>query len=334
VWEGGVRGLAPWVPSAAAILAGLLAWPLQMRQVQRRYHRAESNLGVLDDVETELAFLVPDRATLDRFAALRHAGVCVLRPAAAPVLDMRDHYFDTPDAMLARHGAGLRIRTIARRAEPGVAEEGATLVTLKLPGGGGVRTEIERPWSTRHLRQVVQRLTELGIALPSVALEEPGAAADDAGDPDATLARLGLHAVQRRSTQRRVRDVILVGPDPHTIAELALDSVRYTFDGTAVVLHEIEVEVRGWASVATARAIGDRLRDAASGAMLRPWPWSKLHTGRVIEQLIRDRVLAAGPDGELGPAALDLLERALATAAAPGRALDPPDPSPARSERQ
>jgi hypothetical protein len=311
-WNDEARTLPPWLPLAAAFGAAVLSWLVQGREIRGLYRRADRPLDVLGNMETELAFLAVDGAALERLASIRRAGVCALVPHEESRSAMTDTYYDTFRNDLARVGAALRIRrvTVPTRSRVRAAlhipqrPRETTLLTVKGPGLAGTRMELEEEWSRRHLREALEAVGHLGVTLTNPQRR--------AGDPDEVLQRTGLRRIQKRIMKRVSRDVMLIAPDPHRIAELALDTVLYEIGGTTVVLHEVEIEVRGWASTATASAIAARLRSLEPRVTLRRWPYSKLHTGRVLEHLLKSELIRPDPNSELGIDDMDRLERALA----------------------
>jgi inorganic triphosphatase YgiF len=242
-------------------------------------------------LETEGALVVcADRPAevLAAIAALPAIGAWGLEPLAPQAID--DVYYDDGDHSLGRRRVALRIRRV----------DGEPVLTLKAPlwrdGGVATRLEIEEPWSAGALSRIAAPLGELTRVRTPV----PAAAAS----PEAALRALGLRPVQRRTTGRERRAVLARGGGT-IIAELALDSVSYDLPPGPLQLYEIEVEAR--TDDADVGPILDAL--AARFDALVPWRHGTLATGFAAERAMRDGALAPGA---LTPAALELLEQALA----------------------
>ena len=210
-----------------------------------------------------------------------------------------DIYFDTYTRELTANHWALRVR----------CAELATLLTLKGPSlptdwGGLERPEIEAAWSKEAVERVVAELARAGIA----ALQ---AAAFCKDDPVKILGSYGLEVIQRRELWRRTRRVLSESSGT-TVAELAIDRVRY--DGAfGEILHwEVELEALGDSeSTAMPEIIGALLHEF--GSALRPWPHSKLATGFVIEEGLKTDVLQQFmcSDNRLTPAGYDRLDEHL-----------------------
>ncbi|MBV9772437.1 MAG: CYTH domain-containing protein [Gemmatimonadetes bacterium] len=257
-----------------------------------------------DSREIEIALLIRSgrpREVADWVAALAAVGGYRLVPRASQAI--RDRYVDTPDRLLRRHRAGLRVREV----------DGRRLLTLKgerrrgAPGEPADRMEVELPWSAAALARVLEVLATLGVALPA-----PVAGVDD-GDPFAALAAIGLEVVQDRSNRRRVRDVVAREEDGGpALAELVVDSVRYAFHGREALHHEVEVEAKAHCDPALLREVAGALRERFPGELV-PWPHSKQATGAALEALLGgpEADSLTGPGGDLEPEAYDRIARFL-----------------------
>jgi hypothetical protein len=270
-----------------------------------------------EELEGTLAICGPGAARIaGEVAGLTALGGYRLR--ARPEATLGDSYWDLPGGALRALGCALRIRRTG----------GTTLLALKgptrpAPGGSGVvRRELEGPWSAALLGKVLAALREDGLALP-----DPGGA-ELMLAPDAVLARLGLLAVQERTTRRTPRDV-LAGEARSTevIAELAVDDTEFVLGGDAPVGQqgvrlrhcEIEVEAKALGGEAALRVLLEALL-RRYGTSLRPWDHGKLATGIALGALYRSGRLperAAG-EGTLDGAGYDLLAGAMGTS--PGSA--------------
>jgi len=108
-------------------------------------------------------------------------------------------------------------------------------------------------------------------------------------DPVKTLKNCGFEVIQRRELWRRSR-LVLSNSFGTTLAELSIDWVRYcgTFD--YIVHWEVELEaLLDSEPTAMAAIIGALLHQF--GPALRLWPYSKLATGLVIEELLEAGLL-------------------------------------------
>src|SRR5581483_1836210 len=195
--------------------------------------------------EREIALVVRSERpadVLERIAADRALGPYRLDPL--PEQAIEDVYLDTRDEALHALDLGLRRRRV----------DGETLLTVKgrTQGGprGPERVELEQPWSADALTE-----TLAAVGAPPL------------GESD-------LRPVQERETLRTRRAVV---DDARTLAELALDRVRFRSPAQAV-LYELEIEARHPAG--DPAALAELLR--AEHDELAPWPFSKLATGKAI----------------------------------------------------
>lgn len=212
---------------------------------------------------------------------------------------IRDVYFDREDRPLQAARIALRLRDL----------DGLILLTLKADSGssGGVtdRIEIEAPWSTHVLGQVVGELAERQVPIQAAGPEL-------AMEPVRVLAELGFEAIQERETRRSLRDVVRAGDE--TVAEMAIDLVSYPMPEATVRLHEIEVEAKGSGSAKDVEEIVARLTEMLLGEA-REWPYGKLATGMAIQSLLvrEDRADLVDPSGTLIAPAYQRIEALLAS---------------------
>jgi CYTH domain len=200
-----------------------------------------------------------------RLARLRTLAEFSLLPRATRAIE--DIYFDTADRSLQARLIALRVRRL----------DGTTLVTMKADShraaAGEDRLEIESPWSSSALDDVVSELRSRGAGVPG----SPGELGS--ADPTAVMASLGLERVQTRATTRTPRDVAVRGAGSEPVAELAIDAVTYRFGEGRVRLLEVEVEAKGAGDASAVARITARLRDEFP-SQLRPWPYGKLPPAR------------------------------------------------------
>lgn len=242
--------------------------------------------------EREITLVVVSETAADlarRIGALDRLGGHRLRPKTS--VRLRDTYLDTPGGDLAERGLALRVRRA----------DGRDLLTLKggsrsSEAGEADRLELEAPWSTEAVAEVVEALRERGVEPPGPDGREPPR---PEGDPVAALEARGWRVVQERATDRSRWDLLPAG-GPEPVAELAVDATRFPAGDEAVEHHELEVEAVGSGGVEVLREVAGDLRDRF-GSRLLPWDHSKLAIGRAVEDLAAAGELAGllGPDGEL-----------------------------------
>ncbi len=255
--------------------------------------------------EVEAAFVItaPDALMLagDVAALTAVPGYALI---AGPAQGIRDIHVDTADRALAARLVAVRVRTI----------DGVDWLTLKGPPrptawGAQERVEFEEPWSPDALLDVVGLLRQADVRLRAEPPTRPGPTT-----PESVLGTLGLVPIQRRETYRRPRRVVPLGdPRGAAPAEMDVDVVTYWFHRRDVRLCAVEVEVRcpdgHAASAAVTRYLLERYEP-----LIRPWPYGKLATGMVIEDLLArgalDQVLA--DDRMLRASGFDLIEARLA----------------------
>jgi hypothetical protein len=251
--------------------------------------------------EIEAALIVyadAPQAIERRLAGLQTLAEFSLLPRSTQTIE--DIYFDTTNRSLQARLIALRVRRL----------DGTTLVTMKADShrivAGEDRLEIEAPWSSRALQNVVSELRSRGVGVPA----SPGKLGPT--DPAAVMASLGLEQVQARITTRTPRDVVARGAQSEPLAELAIDAVTYRFGEERVRLLEVEVEAKGGGDASTVGRITARLLDEFP-AQLRPWPYGKLPTGHAIQDLLAHGQLdgLTGQDGTLRPAAYEQIAEVL-----------------------
>lgn len=245
--------------------------------------------------EIEATLLVQSEAPEDLTAEISQLEkIGSWRVQKQPSLAIHDRYFDTADARLQQQRLSLRFRQINHESK------------LTLKGGGEEtdwgalrRTEIESPWSLEALRNVLREIEGFESA-DITGLPE--------SDPVAALQKLGLKIIQERKTDRTVRNIL--GSHDTLLAELALDRVTYQFGQRQILHHEIEVEARG-GNVDAVRKIVESLK-SLDDMKLRPWAYSKLATGKAIEELISSQAFDLTGPG-LSPELYDKVEEYLKT---------------------
>lgn len=208
---------------------------------------------------------------------------------------LHDYYFDTPGGELGLRQWALRVRRIGRE----------HWITLKGPpssseSGLVERAEIEVRWSPDALPLLRHRLASIGIRLNPLLF--------DPLDPLGSLNKAGLKMAQRRDTRRQVRGVHL-GHHKPLLAELAIDEVTYRWPRGEVIHYEVEIEANSRDGIRAVEALAGHLVMRFKGS-LRKWAYSKLATGRAIEELLATGALAdmVNRSKALKPAAYDLID--------------------------
>ena len=257
---------------------------------------------VNQDIELETTLVICSAspyAVADEIAGLEALAGYGLR--AQDDVAIVDTHYDLPDGSLAAHGLSMRLRSM----------DDAFWLTLKGKGqavGGAVRRmELERPWGSDGLREVVEALLQEGIDVPlplDVSAEF---------NPDDIIEELGFEPVQSRQTERRGRDVL--SRDGDVIGELVIDMVTYQPGGQRVRHYEIEIEQKAEGVEGQVEEMVDELKFTWPDE-LRAWWSSKLRIGMGLETLASQQQL--GPliseSEDLLPQAYDELERVLGSA--------------------
>lgn len=219
---------------------------------------------------------------------------------AAQRKDIRDTYFDTPDRILLRKQANLRLRqtdsTILVSAKSGSKADRS---------GVSMRMEIELPWSADAVASINRRLD---LKLPALTKIE----GSGIGDPRQRLEAVGLQVLQERETRRDTREII-EGKNGSPIAELALDRVTYRFGKLEIPIFEIEVEAKSKTNSRTIKKIRKQIESINRNELLR-WKHGKFVTGRAIERLLLTEELEDLVDKEgLKPSALKKIDKLISS---------------------
>lgn len=90
--------------------------------------------------EIEAKFMIPDRATFDRFCQLQELADFLLEPAG--IKRIRDRYLDTEDRAILQAGYACRLRS--KDVSSAAAGRGAYLATLKGLGGADATSGIHQ----------------------------------------------------------------------------------------------------------------------------------------------------------------------------------------------
>ena len=252
------------------------------------------------EIEARLLVCGPRRAELfERIE--RNTEVGGLRVAPFERVQIEDMYFDADAGTLAAIDCALRIR----RQQRGGRE--STLLTFKGRATSGAshcveRLELEAPFSSRILADVMEELRARGVSLAD--------RVPQALDGRAALEELGFSPLQLRRTNRALA-LLYNGDDP--VAELTLDEVHYTLGDVCVLHREVELEACGTATAAQVLLLAEQLAGRYA-ADLTPWRWSKTALGRALESLQHAGHLEQLLEGEqLTAEGYARVERALGT---------------------
>ena len=218
---------------------------------------------------------------------------------AEPARILHDIYLDTPDHHLGSKRINLRVRGSGR----------SFWITMKVSPGlltmrRHERLEIEIPWSSESLSQIVGIVAGKGVRLIAPSSLDPTMSQVD------VMKRMGLQVLQDRKTERVPRNVLENDGQGEVLAELDIDSVLYHFPAREVRLFELELEAKSPKGRKILRDLNNKLlRDFAPE--LRPWRYGKLVTGEKIERLLRKGDLDNFIDGSrLKPEGYERVERA------------------------
>jgi inorganic triphosphatase YgiF len=212
---------------------------------------------------------------------------------------IHDTYYDTTENSLRQRKITLRTRRVGR----------TLLISSKsdirrISGNIVRRRERELPWAYDSVRLVAKNLKLNTPTMSSPRFQRVPASR--------TLEAMGLRVIQERRTQRVARDIVRRGTSPTlTLAELAIDSVTYTFDRISVGFSEIEIEAKAAGGLSTVREVANELLSKYQH-FLRPWSHGKFATGLAIRKLLKTKKLQQYlANGELNPSAFQLIDRTI-----------------------
>ncbi len=244
-----------------------------------------------DEVEGKLIVTGPDApATYEAIGGLD--AVAGLRVAHREVEQISDAYFDSPDHRLFAARLALRVRNL----------DGRELLTVKgetrVADGVMSRQELEVEWSPDGLDEVLETLSQSGVALDDIEAARSALTARNA------MQALGLVGGAPRENRRVALTLVR---DAAVVAEVAVDAVTLTAGEHRVRHYEVECESKGDGGAGVIRAVLADLQSRYDG--LRPWHVSKLDLAQSLEILADEEKLEALLDGErLLPAAYEAVE--------------------------
>lgn len=225
-------------------------------------------------IETESTLIVCSNEpgeVIARIAELRSIAEFDLVPQKTQVIE--DTYFDREDRALESKKLGLRTREANKQ----------RLITLKGPprlneANISQRLEIELRWSNESLQTVVGELINWGIEIEELSKDV------DFDQPERVVAKLGLEVIQRRENRRQIRNVVRSGHANDVLAELAIDSLAFNFNGQQVHHKEVEIEAKSDEGVNLIPGLTATLQGLFPSDLVA-WDYGKLSTGLVIEHL-------------------------------------------------
>jgi len=201
-------------------------------------------------------------------------------------IKINDTYFDKPNKILEKKKIGLRIRTI---------NEANPKLTLKIPEKSNnpdysERTETEKPWSRAALKEVISTLN-LYIDFSA---NKPDCDNNNYNyldnDPKSTLLNWGFKLIQNRETNRNIINA-MEKKSGKTGYEFAIDTTTYIINGHRIITTELEIELKNTTNDGKPHLtnFNDKLKN--HNELFQLWPYSKLVTGKAIEnRLVKDEL--------------------------------------------
>jgi hypothetical protein len=241
--------------------------------------------------EVEVAFLVLCRnqdkviSTLKRL--ILNEGYSVEQKGN---IGISDTYFDTQYRALENERIGLRVRISE--------EETGPKLTLKIPMKKGQqdyseRLEIEKPWSKSTLNEIMSIIK----SHVNVDYSKPDYDFDNSNhyyhnnDPKSTLSSIGFDVIQHRETCRYI--INAVNKKSKQIEyEFSIDNTNYIINKFRICNLELEIELKVATVNGKSQLINftDKLKQNHN-EMFQVWPYSKLVTGKAIENLLSSNEL-------------------------------------------
>ena len=195
-------------------------------------------------------------------------------------IKLYDTYFDKPNKILEKKKIGLRIRTI---------DKASPRLTLKIPEKSNKdyseRTEIEKPWSHAGLNEVISILN-LHIDFNANNPDFDNNNYNDLNnDPKLTLLNLGFKVIQNRETYRNIINAVNK-KSGQTEYEFAIDTTTYIINGHRITTTELEIELKNTTKKGTPHLTDFIEKLKNHNELFHLWPYSKLVTGKAIENLL------------------------------------------------
>jgi uncharacterized protein YjbK len=240
--------------------------------------------------EVEVAFLVlcrnQDKVISTLKSLILNEGYLVEQKGN---IRISDTYFDTEDKILENRKIGLRVRT---------SEETGPKLTLKIPMKKGhhdysERLEIEKPWSKSTLNEimfVIKSHVNIDYNKQDYDFDNNNHYYHN-NDPKSTLSIIGFEVTQQRETCRYI--INAVNKKSKQIEyEFSVDNTNYIINKFSICNSELEIELKITTVNGKLQLINfiDKLKQNNKD-MFQVWPYSKLVTGKAIENLLTSNEL-------------------------------------------
>lgn len=185
---------------------------------------------------------------------------------------IRDTYFDTDTLKLKSNHIALRTRMFEDKIK--ITLKGQSIIK---DWGGVQRVELEYIWSLSTLKQILSRIP--GFKVTSTVLRQ----LFQAKQPIQTMEKLGFKVIQDRTTYRRLLNVYQE-PAASVLAEFVIDEVHFHSGKNTILKHfEVEIEAKSEEGITALKTILKELQTKYPDD-LRIWPYSKLETGKAIQE--------------------------------------------------
>ncbi len=196
---------------------------------------------------------------------------------------IHDTYFDTKNDLLIQNGIALRIRNI---------NEEFFKITLKILQNStehySKRIEIEDNYSKEMLNQIIMKLNSyLNLNLPDFSSEHFD------NNPILNLSKLGFKIIQNKKTERKIINAFNKSSD-HINFEFVFDTTTYIFNNNYITIKELEIESKHLESDLVLSQFVKEL--IFKKDQFRYWPYNKLLTGKVLEELLYTNGLKENKD--------------------------------------
>ena len=196
---------------------------------------------------------------------------------------IQDTYFDTKNNLLKQTGIALRIRNI---------NEHFFKITLKILENStehySKRIEIEDNYSNEGLTQIVMKLNSyLHLNLHNFTLDHFDS------NPLVNLSRLGFKIILNKKTERKIVNAIdkISGKN---YFEFVIDTTSYIFNNNCITIKELEIESKILENDLVLSQFVKELK--FKNEQFKYWPYNKLLTGKVLEELLYNNELKENID--------------------------------------
>ena len=196
---------------------------------------------------------------------------------------IHDTYFDTKNDLLKQSGIALRIRNINER---------SFKITLKILENSNEhyskRIEIEDNYSKEMLRQIITKLNSyINLNLHNFPLDHVD------NNPILNLSRLDFKIILNKRTKRKIVNAVdkISGKN---YFEFVIDTTKYIFNNNYIAIKELEIESKILENDLVMNQFVKELK--FKNEQLKYWPYNKLLTGKVVEQLLYNNELKKNID--------------------------------------